>query len=277
MKSNWPKGALINAEEFLQFFSGPANALGIDITSDLNSIAECDFAIAANPAEIQPTIKGLEQRGIAVRPSSNNFEKLSNFYEQVDSHQKMISVLVARSPHGQAATWAPTLIKSGVTITPVPGLTENAQTEIQQKALEMADQIKLIGVISVQFQEQENEFRLVSIGFNIDLNCLWTIEGATTSYFEQYLRAVLDLPLGDTSLVKPNTVVGTISIGSKSDMYRPYLHLMARTPTLKFYQYRKSASSRETAGHISISGSELDYLIEEIEHAQAYFSGEIED
>lgn len=277
MKSIWPKGALINAGEFLQFFSEPANALGIDLSSDLNSLAECDFAIVANPAEMQPAMKGLEQSGITVRPSSNSFEKSSNFNEHAESHKEIISVLVARSPHSQAATWAPTLIKSGVTITPVPGLTESAQAEIQQQALEIADQIKLIGVVSVQFQEQENEIKLVNIDFRIGQNCLWTIEGATTSYFEQYLRAVLDLPLGDTSLVKPNTVVGRISIGSKSDMYRPYLHLMARTPTLKFYQYRALASSRDTAGHISISGSELSYLVEEIEHAQAYFSGEIED
>ena len=38
----------------------------------------------------------------------------------------------------------------------------------------------------------------------------WTIEGARTSQFEQHLRAVLDYPLGDTSLAAPAVVMANV-------------------------------------------------------------------
>ena len=42
----------------------------------------------------------------------------------------------------------------------------------------------------------------------------WTIEGARTSQFEQHLRAVLDYPLGDTSMTAPVVVMANVLGGA---------------------------------------------------------------
>jgi 5-(carboxyamino)imidazole ribonucleotide synthase len=111
---------------------------------------------------------------------------------------------------------------------------------------------------------------------------LWTIEGARTSQFEQHLRAVLDLPLGDPTMTAPIAVVGHMFIGGKLvgrkiDMYRPYLHLMARTPGLKFHQYGNEVSPGRKAGHITLLGERFEDLTNEIQHAIDYMSGEIDE
>ena len=66
-----------------------------------------------------------------------------------------IAVMVARSPHGQAASWAPTktVQKDGIcveTITPVPEFNEAQSEAAQNLALQIADEIKLVGVMAVE-------------------------------------------------------------------------------------------------------------------------------
>lgn len=278
MKSKWPNIGLIGSEELTQLFYAPAKALGIDLTSSLDFLEQCDLVIFPNSSDSLPVIKGLEANGVLVRPSLSSHEKLQSITkEPTPEKNKLISVLVARSPHGQAATWTPTLIEKSLTITPVPGLPPSLQESIQKSALEIADQIKLIGVMSVEYVYYEDELKLSNLDLNLKRSSLWTIEGSITDVFEQYLRAALDLPLGDTTLLSSNIVLGDLTNGGKNDMYRPYLHLMARTPKLKFHQYRTNSKIGEIVGHISIIGTDVDYLIEEIKHAQDYFSGKSED
>jgi 5-(carboxyamino)imidazole ribonucleotide synthase len=91
------------------------------------------------------------------------------------------------------------------------------------------------------------------------------------------LRAVLDLPLGDPTMIAPIAVTGNLVAGKKSNMYRPYLHLMARAPGLHFHQYRNEVIPNESIGHVTLTGENLDQLIDEIEHAIEYMSGKIDE
>jgi 5-(carboxyamino)imidazole ribonucleotide synthase len=52
---------------------------------------------------------------------------------------------------------------------------------------------------------------------------------------------------------------------------------MARTPALKFHQYKNSSEPGALVGHVTLAGNNLEVLIEEIEHAQQYMQGEIEE
>jgi 5-(carboxyamino)imidazole ribonucleotide synthase len=72
-------------------------------------------------------------------------------------------------------------------------------------------------------------------------------------------------------------VMGNIVAGDKPDMYRPYLHLMARNPDLKFHQYRKAAIPGATLGHITAIGSDLQKLSDDVQHARDYMSAAIDE
>ena len=102
----------------------------------------------------------------------------------------------------------------------------------------------------------------------------WTIEGAVTSQFEQHIRAVLNLPLGDTKRTSDWAIMGNILGGSQSDMFSHYEHLMSRNPQLKFHHYRKEIKEGRKVGHILLLGQDCDYfdLVKEVEYAQDYLN-----
>ena len=193
-----------------------------------------------------------------------------------------IAVMVARSPHGQAATWSPTrtVQRDGIcieTVTPVPEFNETQSLAAQNLALQIAEEIKLVGVMAVEMFVKGEQLFINELALRPHNSGHWTIEGAATSQFEQHLRAILDLPLGETAMVAKWAVMGNVLGGAKSDMYRPYLHLMARTPALKFHQYRKEVRPGRKIGHVTITGDNLVELRQEVDHALAYMSGEIDE
>jgi len=193
-----------------------------------------------------------------------------------------IAVMVARSPHGQATTWAPTqtIQRDGIcvmTISPAPQLSNELSEKAQKLALDIANEIGVIGVMAVEIFVKGQELFINELAMRPHNSGHWTIEGSLTSQFEQHLRAVLDLPLGNPQMTAPIAVMGNILGGDKEDMYRPYLHLMARTPELKFHHYKKEARPGRKIGHVNLLGDNLLELTQEVQHALDYMSGEIDE
>jgi 5-(carboxyamino)imidazole ribonucleotide synthase len=193
-----------------------------------------------------------------------------------------ISVMVARSPHGQAATWAPaqTVQSDGIctmTIAPAPELSDALGQQAQQIALSIAAEIKLVGVMAVEMFVKGDQLFINELAMRPHNSGHWTIDGSVTSQFEQHLRAILDLPLGDTSMTAKYAVMGNVLGGDKQDMYRPYLHLLARTPKLKVHQYRKEVKPGRKIGHVTLLGENLVELTTEVQHAIDYMGGVIDE
>jgi 5-(carboxyamino)imidazole ribonucleotide synthase len=290
----FPTVGIIGASPLARMFISPAADLGIELEifeddhKNLDAVRtftmKCDVVTFANDQSPLSVIKTLEAEGITFRPSSTVFE---NSYNKVANEQTIdfdyeITVMVARSPHGQAATWAPTqtLQKNGIcmmTITPSPQLSAAMSEKAQMLALDIAAEVGVIGVMTVEILVQDQKLLVNNLVIGPHVSGRWTIEGARTSQFEQHLRAVLDLPLGDPSMTAPTAVMGNVVAGNKSDMYRPYLHLMARTPALKFHQYKIDPRPGEVVGHVTLLGKNSGELINEVQHALDYISGEIDE
>jgi len=193
-----------------------------------------------------------------------------------------IAVMVARSPHGQAATWAPTqtIQKNGIctmTISPAPHISLDVSEKAQKLALDVAATVGVVGVMAVEMFVKGEDLFINELAMRPHNSGHWTIEGSHTSQFEQHLRAVLDLPLGDPSMTAPLAVMGNVLGGDKPDMYRPYLHLMARSPALKFHHYKKEVRPGRKIGHVTMVGENLIELTREVQHALDYMSGEVDE
>ena len=201
--------------------------------------------------------------------------------EELVEFDSEIAVMVARSPHGQASTWAPTqtIQENGIctrTVTPA-AVSSEVSEKASALALAIAERVGLVGVMAVEMFVKGDQLFINELAMRPHNSGHWTIEGSVTSQFEQHLRAILDLPLGDPSMTASFAVMGNILGGDKSDMYRPYLHLMARNPELKVHQYMKEVRPGRKIGHVNAVGEDLLHLEELIVHARDYMSGEIDE
>ena len=202
--------------------------------------------------------------------------------EELVDFETEIAVMVARSPHGQATSWAPveTIQEDGIctiTITPAQKISPQVAEKAQQIALEIAQLVGVVGVMAVEMFVKGEEIYINELAMRPHNSGHWSIEGSETSQFEQHLRAILDLPLGSPAMVHPFAVMGNVLGGDKTDMYRPYLHLMARTPSLHFHQYKKEVKPGRKIGHVTACGNDLLHLTQEVQHARDYMSGVIDE
>lgn len=230
---------------------------------------------------------GYDGRGVwTVNSSQELSDLLKNspklLIEELIEFDYEIAVMVARSPHSQATSWVPTqtIQSDGIctmTISPAPVMNAQMSEKAQKIALDIAAEIKLIGVMAVEMFVKGEDIFINELALRPHNSGHWTIEGSLTSQFEQHLRAILDLPLGDPSMTDDFAVMGNILGKGKTDMYRPYLHLMARNPSLKFHMYGKEVRPGRKIGHINVIGKDLVELRTEIEHAIDYMSGEIDE
>jgi 5-(carboxyamino)imidazole ribonucleotide synthase len=230
---------------------------------------------------------GYDGRGVwKVKDAPELIEILSHtsplLIEELIEFDAEIAVMVARSPHGQATSWAPveTIQEDGIcimTVTPAQKISHAVAERAQQMALEIAQEVGVVGVMAVEMFVKGEDLFVNELAMRPHNSGHWSIEGAVTSQFEQHLRAILDLPLGSPAMNHNFAVMGNVLGGEKSDMYRPYLHLMARTPSLHFHQYKKEVRPGRKIGHVTACGDDLLHLIQEVEHARDYMSGVIDE
>ena len=284
MSKTFPTVGIIAGGPMAAMYVSAASSLGIDLLylDPQDSAAKCDVVTFVGTANSLTSAKRLEAAGVTVRPSFSAISLSKDRFNSEIEQDAHVCVMVARSPHGQATTWAPTeILKSDgkwkISITPAPDLSEVLQEKTQQLALDYSAAVGAVGVIAVEISIKTEEAIVVNAQMHPHTSGNWTVDGSVTNQYEQHLRAILDLPLGDPSMSAKYVVTGNFYCGDKPNMYRPYLHLMARTPALKFHQYKNSSVPGELMGHITLAGNDLSKLIEEIEHALEYLQGEIDE
>ena len=205
--------------------------------------------------------------------------------EKVDFVREL-AVLVARSPSGQAAAWPVVeTVQTGSICTqvlaPAPGLDPQLAAVATEAALRIAGELDVTGVMAVEMFEVRDArtgdpvYMVNELAMRPHNSGHWTIDGAVTSQFEQHLRAVLDLPLGDPRPRARWTVMGNVLGGDHSDLYPAYRHLMACDPGLKIHLYGKGVRPGRKIGHVNVSGHDLDGLRARASHASDYLQGAV--
>jgi 5-(carboxyamino)imidazole ribonucleotide synthase len=186
--------------------------------------------------------------------------------EQCVAMRRELAALVARSPFGQGAAWpvVQTVQRDGICVevlAPAPGLDPELAQAGQQLALHVAARLDVVGVLAVELFEMPSGQLLVNeLAMRPHNSGHWTIEGATTSQFEQHLRAVLDYPLGSTEPRAPACVMANVLGASTSPTMgidERVHHLMARYPQAKVHLYAKQERPGRKIGHVTVLGEAL--------------------
>jgi 5-(carboxyamino)imidazole ribonucleotide synthase len=179
-----------------------------------------------------------------------------------------LSAQVARSPFGQVAVWpvVETVQRDGVcaeVLAPAPGLSDELATAAQELAVRIADRLGVVGMLAVELFETADGVLVNELAMRPHNSGHWTIEGARTSQFEQHLRAVLDYPLGDTTMTAPVAVMANVLGGAAAEDHwaGPSLderihHFMAHWPDVKLHWYGKGQRPGRKLGHVTALGND---------------------
>ena len=198
--------------------------------------------------------------------------------EQSVGFRRELAVVLARSPHGQAAVYpvVETVQVDGVCreVLAAAPIDEDAALSAQQIALHIAQALDVTGVLAVEMFETDDGVLVNELAMRPHNSGHWTIDGARTSQFEQHLRAVLDLPLGATTMTAPTVAMANVLGGDHDDLYGAYLHCMAHDPAARIHMYGKQVRPGRKVGHVTVAGADAADVRRRAQHAAAFLRGE---
>lgn len=178
--------------------------------------------------------------------------------------RRELAALVARSPFGQVAAYpvVETVQQDGICVevlAPAPGVSESRALEAQQLAIDLANALGVVGLLAVELFETDNGIVVNELAMRPHNSGHWTIEGARTSQFEQHLRAVLDYPMGETSLTAPAVVMANVLGGEPGGMSidERLHHLFAEDPGARVHLYGKLVRPGRKIGHVTVLGDDM--------------------
>jgi 5-(carboxyamino)imidazole ribonucleotide synthase len=241
--------------------------------SAVSTPGELDGFIAENGPEVivKTPIGGYDGKGVRVVKASSEVSKwfepatLSSLGGQLLAEEKVsftreLAQLSARSPSGEFRAWpiVETRQKNGVcseVLAPAP----NTSNELVAKAMEIAELIStslgVTGNLAVEmFETADGDLLVNELAMRPHNSGHFSIEGSTTSQFEQHLRAVLDLPLGETSVPEATVMVNLFGVSDEIDFVENYPELMRSFTSAKLHSYGKSPRVGRKLGHITVIG-----------------------
>ncbi|HWH25528.1 MAG TPA: 5-(carboxyamino)imidazole ribonucleotide synthase [Pseudolysinimonas sp.] len=199
--------------------------------------------------------------------------------EELVDFRRELAQSVARRPSGETAAWplVETVQLDGVcseVTAPAPG-SEHLAAAAYELAVDIAEGLGVTGVLAVElFETRDGRLLVNELAMRPHNTGHWTIDGAVTSQFEQHLRAVADLPLGDPSPLAPWSVMVNVLGGPEgATMPDRYAAALAAEPAVKFHSYGKTSRPGRKVGHVTTVGSDLDEVLARARAAAGFFQG----
>lgn len=236
---------------------------------------------------VKTPIGGYDGKGVRVVSSSEQVSDwledsmLSSLGGQLLVEQKVqfkreLAQLCARNPNGDFESWpvVETRQKNGVcseVLSPAPNINPELSARAVQIAKLISESLGVTGNLAVEmFETTDGELLVNELAMRPHNSGHFTIEGSTTSQFEQHLRAVLNLPLGKTDYLKPVAVMANLlGVSDSKNFMDNYSQVMSKFPGIKIHSYGKAPRLGRKLGHITVVGEDLDSCLETAEAARA--------
>lgn len=198
--------------------------------------------------------------------------------EELVDFRRELAQQVARRPSGDIVAYpvVETVQRDGVcaeVVAPAPGAQGRVAAEAERIGLAIAAGLGVTGMLAVELFETTDERLLVNeLAMRPHNSGHWSQDGAVTGQFEQHLRAVLDLPLGDPSARAPWSVMINILGGpARGALEDRFGAAMTAHPAAKVHTYGKAPRPGRKVGHVNVAGDELDDVVYEARAAAAHF------
>ena len=138
---------------------------------------------------------------------------------------------------------------------PVPESVVEAATAIGRQVVEALD---AVGVITAElFLLGDGSLAVNELAPRVHNSGHWTIEGARTSQFEQHVRAICGLPLGDPAAHGPTAMANLLGAGELRDARLAGLADALADSGAHVHVYgKRQVFDRRKMGHVTVSGAD---------------------
>jgi 5-(carboxyamino)imidazole ribonucleotide synthase len=256
------------------------NTLGIatPLFRAIESLAELRAAVAdfGLPAVLKTRRLGYDGRGqrylrseADVEPAWQALQGVPLIVEGFVDFDSEVSIIGARSTRGEVCAYPLTLNthRDGILrLSLAPHRREKLQREAERCLRKLFDHFEYAGVLTIEFFVQRGRLVANEMAPRVHNSGHWTIEGAVTSQFENHLRAILGLPLGETTTIGHAAMLNFI--GDMPDRTR-----VLGLPGSHLHDYGKEPRSGRKLGHCTIVASTVAERDRRIRRLQSIMGG----
>ncbi|WP_404996724.1 5-(carboxyamino)imidazole ribonucleotide synthase [Caldifermentibacillus hisashii] len=186
--------------------------------------------------------------------------------EQWIPFTKEVSVIVSKNPDGETAVFpvAENIHCNNIlhqTIVPAR-IDKETEEKAMAAAKKIAEFLHLIGTLAVEmFVTEDGEIYINELAPRPHNSGHYSIEACMTSQFEQHIRAICNLPLGSTALLKPAVMVNILG-----EHLEPLLENLHHFKHWKIHLYGKNeAKPGRKMGHLTRLCNDTDEALQELE------------
>ncbi|MEA1785918.1 5-(carboxyamino)imidazole ribonucleotide synthase [Arenibacter sp. GZD96] len=250
-----------------------------------HEIPTADFSRFAYKSEIEDSIEnggldlpfvwkaaqfGYDGQGVKVVRSLQDLDGLPSgecIAEEMVPFKNELAVIVVRNPNGQVVTYPvvemefhPEANQVEYVICPAR-IDDKVAAKAQEIALKVSEKIKHIGILAVElFQTQDDEILVNEVAPRPHNSGHYSIEASYTNQFEQHIRAILNLPLGNTESKVAGIMVNLVGAEGYSgnvvyENLEEILKLDGVTPHI--YGKRQTRPFRKM-GHVTIVNPDIE-------------------
>lgn len=231
--------------------------------------SELSVATFKYPAMLKLRTSGYDGRGVMKIKSNADIENAFDapcVLEELIDFEREISVIVARNIHGEIKHFPAVDMDFNPDVNLVEFLCSPARIEndVAEEAIRIArliiEKLGMVGILVVEmFVTKEGEILVNEIAPRPHNSGHQTIEGNACSQYAQHLRAILGLPLGDTSITRPSVMINLLGAeGFSGEADYCGLEEVLAIPEVYVHLYgKKMTKPFRKMGHITITDVHL--------------------
>jgi len=237
------------------------------------NLEDLKLALTANQSSFpfvwKSTQGGYDGKGVQVVRTQEDLAKLVDtpcIAEQMIPFKNELAVIVVRSPKGEVKTYPVVEMEfhpeaNQVEYVICPGrIDAKVAAKARKVATQVSEAFEHVGLLAVEmFQTEDDEILVNEVAPRPHNSGHYSIEGSYTNQFEQHLRAILNLPLGETESKIGAVMVNLVGAeGHTGDVYYEKIEeiLALKGVTPHIYGKRETRPFRKM-GHVTIVNSDL--------------------
>lgn len=251
-------------------------------------IPTAEFVLVENRADVQqhgaflPAVnklgkEGYDGRGVQMLRTAADFDKAFDkpgLLERLIDFDQEIAVIAARNEKGEVATFPAVEMAFHPEHNLVEYLYSPASISLaiaqqaDQVARRLVEQLQLVGLLAVEmFVTKDGQVLVNEVAPRPHNSGHHTIEANVTSQYEQHLRAIFNLPLGDTRIVQPSAMVNLLGeAGFEGPAKYEGLEAVMKESGVHVHLYgKKNTKPFRKMGHVTLTGQHVEELKTKVE------------